>query len=387
VAHDTPALIDAPPLAVPTTPPAPVDPSAADVRALVEATLREFLASAVNALVALDPALRPLATLGADAVLGGGKRIRPTFAYWGWRGVVGPSAPVGPVVPALAALELLHAFALVHDDVMDRAATRRGHPTAHRVLAALHRDRGLRGDPEHFGQSGAILVGDLCLVWADQLMARARLAGVPGERIRAARDTYDRMRIEAIAGQFLDVLSESAPQWSVDRALRTVRLKTAGYTVVRPLHYGAALAGPTGPPGAAAGVSVRRPYTRYGLAVGEAFQLRDDLLDVYGEPSVTGKPAGADLIAGKATVLLEIARSRASARQAGELERLLRRGPAADVDRIGVLLRATGATRALHRMISTRVADAVAAIDDAPIDGRARHALADLARAVAWRAA
>jgi geranylgeranyl diphosphate synthase type I len=296
--------------------------------------------------------------------------------------VAGGAAPVAPVVPALAALELLHAFALVHDDVMDRADTRRGRPTAHRAMAALHRDRGLRGDADHFGLSGAILVGDLCLVWADQLMARARLAGVPGDRVRAARDTYDRMRVEAIAGQFLDVLSEAAPRWSLERALRTVRLKTAGYTVVRPLHYGAALAGPAGAGGA---VAVRRPYSRYGLAVGEAFQLRDDLLDVYGEPAVTGKPAGADLVAGKATVLLEIARNRASGRQAGELERLLERGRPADVGRIGDLLHAIGATRQLQRMITDRVGEAVAALGDAPIDGAARLALTDLARTVAWR--
>src|SRR3954451_22077310 len=139
----------------------------------VEGTFADFLASQIGLLDGVDPALGSFARTSRDLVLSGGKRLRPTFAYWGWRGVVGPHEPVDPVLPALAALELMHTFALVHDDVMDRSSTRRGGPTAHRIFAAQHSNAGRIGDPDRFGTTSAILVGDLCLVWADQLLARA----------------------------------------------------------------------------------------------------------------------------------------------------------------------------------------------------------------------
>lgn len=350
----------------------------ADLPKLVESTLTEFVCAESHALVDVDVALEPLLSAAQDAVLGGGKRVRPQFAYWGWRSVAGPHAPVGPVLPALAALELLHAFALVHDDVMDRSDTRRGRPTAHRALADGHRARRLRGDAAHFGDAAAILAGDLLLVWADRLMARA---DVPAATLREARAAYDRMRVEAIAGQFLDVLGDCARTWSPERALRTARLKTAGYTATWPLHYGAALAGAGG--GFARG-PLGRAYTRYGLAVGEAFQLRDDLLGLFGEPAVTGKPVGDDL--GKPTMLLLLAQSRAGAAQRAEIDAVLA-APRPDVARLAGLVRDTGAPDLLSEMIGERVADARAALAAAPVDDGTRAALGELAAAVAWRAA
>ncbi|MEV4415271.1 polyprenyl synthetase family protein [Catellatospora sp. NPDC049609] len=358
--------------------PAPAE-RASDLPHLVESTLTAFVAAEAVTLTDVDEALEPLLAAARDAVLGGGKRVRPQFAYWGWRSVAGPHAPVAPVLPALAALELLHAFALVHDDVMDRSETRRGRPTAHRALAGAHRDQRLRGDAGHFGDAAAILVGDLLLVWADRLMARA---DVPAATLRDARTAYDRMRVEAIAGQFLDVLGDCARTWSPERALRTARLKTAGYTATWPLHYGAALAGASGP-GFARG-ELGRAYTRYGLAVGEAFQLRDDLLGLFGEPAVTGKPVGDDL--GKPTMLLLLARSRANAAQLAELEEVLA-AARPDVARLAAVVRDTGAPDLLSGMIGERVADAQAALDGAPVDGGTRAALGELAAAVAWRAA
>ncbi|WP_244872489.1 polyprenyl synthetase family protein [Catellatospora sp. TT07R-123] len=343
----------------------------------VEEVLADFVRQESAALLAVDPALRPLADAARDAVLGGGKRVRPLFGYWGWRAVAGPHAPLHRVLPALAALELLHAFALVHDDVMDRSATRRGRPTAHRQLAAAHRAQRLRGDGDRFGDAGAILVGDLCLVWADQLMARA---DVPATALSAARATYDRMRVEAVAGQFLDVLGDCARAWSPERALRTARLKTAGYTVTWPLHFGAALGGSGG--AAFAHGTAGRAFTRYGLAVGEAFQLRDDLLGLYGEPAVTGKPVGDDL--GKPTMLLLLARERATAAQRAELDAAL---AAAEVARLAEAVRATGAPEQLSDMIGERVAEARATLAAAPLPGAVRAGLDELAAAVAWRAA
>ncbi|MFI7375790.1 polyprenyl synthetase family protein [Actinoplanes sp. NPDC049668] len=340
-----------------------------DLVPAVEGTLTEFLDGQISALGDVDPALGRFATTTRDLVLARGKRLRPTFAYWGWRGAVGPREPVGPVLPALAALELMHTFALVQDDVMDGSATRRGNPTAHRIFAGQHRDAGRLGDPEQFGVTSAILVGDLCLVWADQLLARAAL---PTATLFAARAGYDRMRAEAIAGQYLDVLGEAAPgAWSLERARLVARHKTASYTVQRPLQFGLALAGRVEADVAA----VDEAYDRYGLAVGEAFQLRDDLLGVYGDPVVTGKPAGDDLRTGKPTALLMLAHELADPAQRAELAR----DSAGPVARRAEVIAETGAVGRVEALIQLRVAEGVEALADAPIHDDARAVLTDLA--------
>ncbi len=343
----------------------------------VEGTLADFLAAQIAGLDAVDPALGGFARTARDLVMSGGKRLRPTFAYWGWSGVTEPTASVEPTLPALAALELMHTFALVHDDVMDESATRRGLPTAHRIFAARHP---ANGDGERFGRSAAILIGDLCLIWADQLLARAPMSTAT---LFAVRSYYDRMRIEAVAGQYLDVLGEADPNsWSLERALLVARNKTASYTVQRPLQFGLALAGPTDP-------EVEDAYGRYGLAVGEAFQLRDDLLGVFGDPAVTGKPASDDLRTGKPTALLMLARRLATPAQRAELatDPAGAVNPAdgsggftpADIERRAQIIAETGAPDRIEAMIAERVADGVTAVADAPIREDARAALIDLA--------
>lgn len=319
----------------------------------IEGTLADFLAAQIASLDAVDPALGGLARTTRDLVLAGGKRLRPTFAYWGWRAV--SDDPIEPVLPALAALELMHTFALVHDDVMDESATRRGRPTAHRIFAAQHGDR--------FGTSAAILVGDLCLVWADQLIARSPL---PTATLFAVRARYDRMRLEAVSGQYLDILGETTPDdWSADRALLVARLKTASYTVQRPLQFGLALAG-TSPD------MLDETYERYGALVGEAFQLRDDLLGVFGDPEVTGKPAGDDLRAGKPTTLLLLARQLATPAQLAVFDS----APPAVVAEV---VAETGAVARVETMIQERVAAAIASLAPAPLAAEARAALIELA--------
>ncbi len=291
-----------------------------DIVVAVDTTLAEFLTAEVDALTAIDPAMGGFAATARDCVLSGGKRVRPTFAYWGWRGAVGGDVPVTPVLPALATLELLHTFALVHDDVMDASATRRGRPTAHVAVASQHAAAGRNGDSGRFGEAVAVLIGDLCMVWADQLLA---LADLPADRLLQVRRGYDRMRVETVAGQYLDVLGETDPlSWSVDRALRVARYKTASYTVQRPLLFGASLAGVDGDS------ELAGAYTRYGLAVGEAFQLCDDLLGVFGDPTTTGKPAGDDLRTGKPTALLVLARELATPTQLRALDGASPRSPA-----------------------------------------------------------
>jgi geranylgeranyl diphosphate synthase type I len=358
----------------------------------IEGTLADFLASQITALDRVDRALGRFALTARDLVLAGGKRLRPTFAYWGWRGIVGPGDPVGAVLPALSSLELMHTFALVHDDVMDDSATRRGGPTAHRIFAAQHAGAGRLGDPEQFGSTSAILVGDLCLVWADQLLAHSPL---PTATLFEVRACYDRMRIEAVAGQYLDVLGETQPgAWSLERALLVARHKTASYTVQRPLQFGLALAGPARPEG----VDIDAAYGRYGAAVGEAFQLRDDLLGAFGDPAVTGKPAGDDLRTGKPTTLLMVAHQLATPAQRAELDR----DPAgavipadgsggphrrADVARLAEVIAETGAPGRVEDLIQERVAQGIAALAKAPIHEAARAALTDLAVTAAHRPA
>jgi geranylgeranyl diphosphate synthase type I len=344
-------------------PPQRSEPPGDGFRAAIETTLADFLRHESTILESTDTALRPFAALARDSVLAGGKRLRPTFAHWGWRGAAGPAPAVDPVLPAFAALELLHAFALIHDDVMDGSATRRGRPTAHEVLAAQHAQAGRQGPADRFGTAGAVLIGDLCLVWADRLLARA---DVPA--LLAARRCYDEMRVAAIAGQYLDVLGDAEPEsWSVDRALRVARLKTAGYTVTGPLLFGAALTGQ--------GAPVSDAYQRYGNAVGEAFQLCDDLLGVFGDPAVTGKPAGDDLRTGKPTALLLLARRRATPAQAAQLAQF----DSADHSRIAEIVIDTGAVAAVEAMIDNRVGTALAALDGAPIDSNTDAALRALA--------
>ncbi|MFI2274620.1 MULTISPECIES: polyprenyl synthetase family protein [Catenuloplanes] len=334
----------------------------------VEGTLADFLAREIAALDEIDPALGGFARAARDSVLAGGKRLRPVFAYWGWRGVTGMEPRADAVLPALAALELLHTFALVHDDVMDASDTRRGRPTVHRVFEAQHVAAGRRGQAARFGEAAAVLIGDLCLIWADRLLGTA---DVDADVLLATRRCYDQMRIEAVAGQYLDVLGESEPgSWSVARALKVARHKTAGYTVLRPLHFGLTLAGK---PFAGRTRAVTDAYSGYGLAVGEAFQLRDDLLGVYGEPSVTGKPAGDDLVAGKPTALLMLAREMASTAQLAELD------GAVDVTRKAQVVAETGAPERVEKMIEERVAAALHALRRAPIDDAAREILTGLA--------
>ncbi|MGW1056572.1 polyprenyl synthetase family protein [Micromonospora rubida] len=345
----------------------------------VDDTLAAFLAAEVASLTEIDVAMGGFASTARDCVLAGGKRVRPTFAYWGWRGGTGGDEPLQPVLPALAALELLHTFALVHDDVMDASDTRRGRPTAHRAAAARHVAAAHVGDPDRFGEAVAVLIGDLCMVWADRLMSRA---AVPPARLLDVRRCYDRMRVETIAGQYLDVLGENdAANWSVDRALRVARYKTAGYTVQWPLLFGACLAG------AGTDAPLTAAYTRYGLAVGEAFQLRDDLLGVYGDPVATGKPAGDDLRTGKPTALLMLARQLATPAQRQALDRAGAVTGAREVAGLAGLVTDTGAVARVERMISDRVGEALAALDTASIDGAARTALTGLATAAAHRRA
>jgi geranylgeranyl diphosphate synthase type I len=316
-----------------------------------------------------------------EFVLRGGKRLRPLFAYWGWRAVAprGESANA-EVLLLFAALELLHACALVHDDVIDESATRRGLPTVHRLFADRHRERSWHGSSEQFGLSTAILLGDLSLVWADDIVTSADLA--PDAHRRVQRVWAD-IRTEVLGGQFLDIVAEASGAETVASALNVNTYKTASYTVTRPLQLGAAAA--------ADRPDVQAIFGEVGNGLGVAFQLRDDVLGVFGDPAVTGKPSGDDLRSGKRTVLLAEALERADASDP-VAAKLLRTSVGTDLSDAQVrdllqVIESVGALAAVEAHIELLTGQALALLEAAPIDDHAKVGLAELARLASNRSA
>ena len=349
------------------------------LRTAVSEALSDFLDRQRDTLAAMDPSLTPVVD-EVCALAEGGKRLRPAFAYWGWRGARIPSSAEdeAAVLRAVAALEFVHASALVHDDVMDGAHTRRGRPATHVGFAARHSAGDLDGDRELFGTGAAILVGDLALVWSDELLRRS---GLSSTALTRARGVWDTMRTEVTAGQYLDLLRAAGGLPGPDGALKVARYKSAGYTVQRPLQLGAAIAG--------AGPEIGEAYTAIGLPLGEAFQLRDDVLGVFGDPAVTGKSADDDLREGKQTLLIALAEESADAAGRRLLDDLLGNADAGseEFDALRALLESTGARARVEERIAERTALARAAIAAAPIAGDARAALEALAVAATSRTA
>ena len=348
------------------------------VRKEIDEALYAFVDSQRPLLDAVSSDLAPLVA-ALDALLSGGKRLRPAFCYWGWRGAGGDHVP--ELFTAAASLELLQAGALIHDDVMDGSDTRRGQPAAHRRFGALHRESGWRGSAEAFGAGGAILLGDVCLTWCDEMFQGC---GLPGEALRRGRPIFDRMRTEVMCGQYLDLVGQARGRLPdahamVEAALRVIRFKSAKYTVERPLELGAALAG--------AGPREIEALSAYGLPLGTAFQLRDDVLGVFGDPAETGKPAGDDLREGKRTVLVALTLERASAARAQTVERLLGDPElgADGVETLRSIIVDTGALDACERMIDRYAADASAALAAASLTDEARGALSELTVAATAR--
>jgi len=348
-----------------------------DFRARVQAALDAFLGEQAARLAPLgDDAGRLLAE--ARASVSGGKRFRAAFCYWGFHAVAGApydSTDDDALVRACASLELLHASALVHDDYMDASDTRRGRPATHRGFAAEHRADGWRGDPEQYGASAAILLGDLLLSWSDELLRRC---GLPTERVVAALDVFDRCRSEVITGQFLDVSVQARGAADVDAAMTVLRYKSAKYSVERPLHIGATLAGGTG--------DQLARLSAVGLPLGEAFQLRDDLLGVFGDPSTTGKPAGDDLVEGKRTVLVALALDSAPPAEGARLDAAL--GTALsepDVAELRRIIDESGAHHQVEQVIDQLVTKATDAISRSELDPQARDVLLELATAATDR--
>ncbi|PPK66117.1 polyprenyl synthetase family protein [Actinokineospora auranticolor] len=303
----------------------------------------------------------------------GGKYVRSAFFLAGWSCV---AEPTPAAVRAAGSLELLHCFALLQDDVMDGSALRRGRPAAHVVFAEWHRREGLSGCADRFGESAAVLAGDLCLVWSEQML---RESGVDGAALGRAMRRYDRMRSDLAVGQFRDLVNDSRRLPALDDVRDVARAKSGDYTVRGPLELGAELAG--------AAEGQLDALGRYGRVVGEAFQLRDDLLGLFGSTEVTGKPVGEDLRARKATAVVVLARERADPAARRELARLdgLDRLTDDDVERYLRVLAATGAREWAERLIGQRLAEGIAALSRVPLPDPARDRLLHLAHSCGSR--
>ena len=303
-------------------------------------------------------------------VVGGGKRLRPVFTYWGFVGAGGQPSDTR-VVDAGAAFELLHAFALFHDDIMDGSTTRRGATTTHETMQAEHRSRGWSGDARRFGDGAAILIGDLSFVYADALLSSL---GPRGWQM------WNELRIELNIGQYLDMLGSAQNERRADKAARICRYKSGKYTIERPLHLGALLADES--------TALLPHYSNYGLPLGDAFQLRDDVLGAFGDSAITGKPVGDDLREAKPTPLMALALTRANAQQRATLSlvgtRVLSDTDVADVQRAIV---ECGALSEMESTIERLTTEAIDSISAAPIDAAVREHLVELAHFVSERRA
>jgi geranylgeranyl diphosphate synthase type I len=352
---------------------------------LVQSRINEFLLARQLILSAVSSDLAPLADFSRQ-FLSGGKRFRATFCYWG-AASVGPLSEAGldATISAAGALEVFHAAALIHDDIIDNSDTRRGAASAHKLFEGMHRTSGWAGSDQGYGRAAATLLGDLVLGWSDELLDEGLDQVVDRSAARRARDEFNRMRTEVTAGQYLDILEEQA--WLVqpeaellDRALRVITFKSAKYSVQAPLQIGAALAGGTAEQLAALGT--------FGLPLGIAYQLRDDLLGVFGDSEVTGKPSGDDLREGKRTVLIALARRALGAEARERLDRKLGDPGVADseIGELQDLIAGSGAVDQTEELISGHVREALAALQDAPLDEDAKRELAALTEKVTRRA-
>ena len=359
---------------------------------LVDSRINEFLVSRDSILDRIAPELAPFARFSRD-LLSGGKRFRAQFCYWGWRavspagstpGAVPTEADLDALVDLCAGLELFHAAALVHDDIIDNSDTRRGMPAVHRRFESLHREEDWRGPGRSFGEGSAILLGDLLLAWSDEIIARGILGAPSLQTHVAAREAIDTMRTEVTLGQYLDLLEERAwatvdAERSLERAERVIVYKSAKYSVEAPLVIGASLRGAT--------PDQLDSLRRFGLPLGIAFQLRDDVLGVFGDAERTGKPSGDDLREGKRTVLVSITRSRLDGSSRRLFDELIG-DPDLDEEQIRMLQRTmvdAGAVTEVEMMIAGRLRAALEELERSPLGDTARTELASLARTITDR--
>lgn len=345
-------------------------------RLAIDRALEHFLAAAHEELTTIDSQLTSISGALGE-FLTGGKRLRPLFAIAGFLGA-GGSPDDECIYRAAVSLELLQACALIHDDMMDGSDTRRGAPSMHRRFERSHRERRGVGDSESFGHATALLIGDLALVWSTQAL---NLSGLSAARLQAVNPIFDIMRVELMAGQYLDMHGSSRDAMSIDDALKIATYKSGKYTIERPLHFGAALSG--------AAEEFLPIYTEYGIPLGIAFQMRDDLLGVFGDSSVTGKPAGDDLIEGKRTALIAYAQQNLATNELNEFAKLFGQKSLTleEIDALRELIQRSGAVDFIEKLIEEKTILALSAIKSPKISQSGRELLSELAIKATQRSA
>ena len=340
-----------------------------EVRDCVEIELAQFMREQRAYLDSISPELEPVSQALSSFLLDSGKRLRPLFAY---AGIISAGGALNPATTkAISSLELLQACALIHDDLMDGSDTRRGKPSIHRHFESIHVQDELEGFAPAYGLASAVLLGDLALVWSNQLL---NTSGISAQELARVLPTFDEMRVELMAGQFLDIHEQTQKNTDLGRSMKIARYKSGKYTIERPLHMGAVLSGQSSP-------ELLLALSEYGLPLGEAFQFRDDLLGVFGDPSVTGKPAGDDLREGKRTALIAMTDARCTDAMREESRKYFGKN---DLDEKGVailqeMIESTGAKAELEKMIENLTHRAVQAIDNSAIADGARNTLTELA--------
>lgn len=343
------------------------------IRPKVQEIIDEFLKAQKPILDQVSPAAGQMVDF-AKEFLGGGKRLRAAFCYWGYKAAGGNSEK--EILQAASALEFLQGCALVHDDVMDASDTRRGQPAIHKRFENLHESGNFAGNSELFGVGGAVLLGDLMLSWADQMLLTS---GFESTALKRGKDLYDLMRTELMAGQYLDLYNQAKRGGDIEESFNVIRYKSAKYSIERPLQLGGKLA--------IDDHNLNLSLSNFGLPLGEAFQLRDDLLGVFGDPEVTGKPAGDDLREGKRTVLIELAVAKANSSQKQLLDDLFGK-PAltlAEVNKLREVLEETGAHAQVETLIEQLFERSNQALSESKVTAEAKNALSELAIAATSR--
>ena len=322
----------------------------ADLMAWVEAKRQGYRAEL--------PSADELTGVLSEFLLRGGKRLRPALVYYSYKACGGIADPV--VMPVAMAVELLHTYLLVHDDIMDHAETRRGEPAVHELFSKLHRDREWQGDSRHFGTSVAILLGDLAESYAVELYSSSEMP----ESVRSdVRECFSTMCQEVIVGQYLEMTAGYRRDLTEEELLRILQMKSGRYSIERPTQLGALLAGASG--------GTLEALTRYGARLGEAFQLQDDLLGMFGDVQTVGKPVGEDLVEGKYTILIHSALERLSPADRATLEKSLGNPDVGrdEVREVQRLIDSVGARERVVEMIETRMMAAEQALEAADVEG------------------
>ncbi len=348
-----------------------------EIRDAVEIELSSFLSQQSRFLAEISPDLAPVSQALSSFLLDSGKRLRPLFAYSGY---VSAGADITtPVIKAIASLELLQACALIHDDLMDGSDTRRGKPSIHRHFESMHVQEELEGFAPAYGLAAAVLLGDLALVWSNQML---NASGLSTRAFNHTLPIHDEMRVELMAGQFLDILEQTQKTTDLNRSIKVARYKSGKYTIERPLHIGAVLS-------ERHSSELLNVLSGYGLPLGEAFQYRDDLLGVFGDSTLTGKPAGDDLREGKRTVLIALTDLGSTDAMRQESKKYFG-SPHLDADGIHILqemIIASGAKEKLESMIEQLTDTALRSAESELIDERAHPLLLELAKIATKRSA